>query len=42
MRSGGQPAASTSSLSAIDATSKLEPSSVSSRMISGAGLAFTA
>jgi len=42
MRSGGAPAASTASVSAIDATSKDEPSSASSLRISGAGLAFTA
>ena len=42
MRSGVQPAASTISVSVTEATSKHEPSSVSSFRISGAGLAFTA
>ena len=42
MRSAGQPAASTISISAIEAVSKQEPSEASSASTSGAGFAFTA
>ena len=42
MRSGVAPAASTISISAIEAVSKQEPSLANSDNTSGAGLAFTA
>ena len=42
MRSAVQPAASTISISGIEAVSKQEPSEASSDSTSGAGFAFTA
>jgi hypothetical protein len=42
MRSAGAPAASTISISATEAASKLDPSAARSESTSGAGLAFTA